>query len=57
MTAKGNQVVILMPPRSGTLDPEDALRFAAWLIAGAELAGEPRALEVADALVKRILST
>jgi len=40
-----------------TLDPEDAIRAAAWLIVGAELAGQERAAELAAALVDRIRQT
>lgn len=32
VSASGNRIVILKPPTAGTLNKEDALLFAAWLV-------------------------
>lgn len=56
VSAKEGRVVQLIS-HGGSLDPEDAIRFAAWLIVAAELAGYERAPQHAAALVERIQKT
>lgn len=56
MTAK-NDVVVVQRRISPLLQPEEAIRIAAWLIVCAELADFPRALEVAVATAQAIRNT
>lgn len=59
VTAKDERVIVLLHGQisQGTLDPEDAIRLAAWLIVGAEMAGQDRAPQLAAAMVDRIRNT
>lgn len=50
-------VVILQRLPASLLQPEEAIRLAAWLIVGAELAGFEPSLEVATATVDAVRST
>lgn len=56
ITAHDGRVLQLLS-HGGTLDPEDAVRLAAWLIVGAELAGYERSAQHTIALVERIRNT
>jgi uncharacterized membrane protein YeiH len=57
ITAKDGRVLLQLINHQGALDPEDALGLAAWLIVGAEMAGQERAPELAACLVQRIRNT